>query len=235
MDEPEIKQKTRTRKVYAPLKPYYYSDLQCLEIGVDEAGRGPLFGRVYAGAVILPKDNSFDHSLMKDSKRFSSKKKINEAADYIKTNAISWNVAYIDEQYIDKYNILKATHEAMHKAIKGAIESEDKYWEKYYLLIDGNNFKPIMYFNKDILSPMPFTCIEGGDDKYSAIAAASILAKVSRDKYIQDLCNENSKLDDYYGLKSNQGYGTKKHLDGIKQYGISVWHRKSFGICRDFC
>ena len=79
-----------------------------------------------------------------------------------------------------------------------------------------------------------YTCIEGGDNKYSAIAAASILAKVSRDAYIDELCQENPYLVDKYGIDSNKGYGAKKHLDGIRQHGITEWHRKTFGICKEY-
>ena len=238
MSDIEIKPKIRVKKIYEPLKPYYYEESKQLEIGVDEAGRGPLFGRVYAGAVILPKDDSFDHSQMKDSKRFTSKKKINEVAEYIKSKAIVWHVSYSDEKYIDKYNILKATHEAMHQAIKGAIyksPAPQLQGHIYNLLIDGNCFKPYTFMKNNSLQQMPHICIEGGDNKYSSIAAASILAKVTRDKYIQDICDENPTLDEYYSLKSNQGYGTQKHRDGIKLFGITPWHRKSFGICRSFC
>jgi ribonuclease HII len=76
--------------------------------------------------------------------------------------------------------------------------------------------------------------IEGGDNKYTSIAAASILAKVERDKYIEELCVENPELIELYGIDSNKGYGSKKHMDGIKKYGITKWHRKTFGICKEF-
>ena len=103
----------------------------------------------------------------------------------------------------------------------------------YHLLIDGNYFNHITYSNKPA-SPIPFTTIEGGDNKYSAIAAASILAKVERDKYIAVLCQENPDLIDKYCLDSNKGYGAKKHIDGIKEHGITIWHRRSFGICKQY-
>ena len=90
---------------------YCNEDSDVIEVGVDEAGRGPLFGRVYSGAVVLPKSN-FDYSILKDSKKFTSKKKINEAADYIKNNALYWSVSYEDEDVIDKINIRRATHHA---------------------------------------------------------------------------------------------------------------------------
>ena len=83
-----------------------------------------------------------------------------------------------------------------------------------------------------LLQDLPAICIEGGDNKYSAIAAASILAKVERDKYIEELCKKYPKLDEFYDLAKNKGYWTAKHLDGIRNYGITKWHRKTFGICK---
>ena len=118
--------KTRVRSVFN-LNSFYIDDVNTLEIGADEAGRGPLFGRVYSAAVILPKDDSFDHSKMKDSKKFHSKKQIDEAADYIKKNAIAWYVSFEDEKTVDQINILQATQKAMHKAI---LETRNQYNEK---------------------------------------------------------------------------------------------------------
>lgn len=148
----------------------------------------------------------------------------------------------------------------MHKAIKAVInqlKSSNKIpnqdYNNLFLLIDGNYFKPSSITNDtDITSinandsfnkkfnkinngqTLRYRTIEGGDNKYTAIAAASILAKVERDKYIDELCSENPDLIEKYGLDSNKGYGSKKHMDGIKQYGISKWHRRSFGICKDY-
>ena len=216
------------------------------EIGVDEVGRGPLFGRVYAAAVILPKDDSFDHSKMKDSKKFHSKKKIQEVADYIKEHSIAWAIQYEDEKTIDAVNILQASQSAMHKSISKIlktkintkIETESRTYinpSSVMLLIDGNYFKPytIITESKQI-SQLDYVCIEGGDNKYSAIAAASILAKVERDKYIEDLCIEHPDLIEKYSLDSNKGYGSRKHIEGIKKHGITIWHRRSFGICKEY-
>lgn len=232
-DEP--KHKIKSSKPITSLKKCYLEDNNVLEIGVDEAGRGPLFGRVYAAAVILPKDEIFDHSKMKDSKKFHSKKKIEEVANYIKENAVSWHISYEDENSIDEINILQATQKAMHDCIKNVIQQK-KVSEKetsFQLLIDGNYFNPVkMFTNK--CEFIPHVCIEGGDNKYSAIAAASILAKVSRDKYIDDLVEENPYLTEWYGIGSNKGYGAKKHIDGIKTHGITQWHRKTFGICKNY-
>jgi ribonuclease HII len=220
------------------LKTYYNEDPLLLEIGIDEAGRGPLFGRVYAAAVILPKDSSFDHSRMKDSKKFHSKKKITEVAEYIKENAVSWGVAFEDEKIIDQINILQATQSAMHKAIKECILKADTCSEnnKYQLLVDGNYFKSYTIYNKErkMMESTPHLCVEGGDRTYTSIAAASILAKVARDTYIDELCEENPILGEYYGIDSNKGYGAKKHRDGIKEHGITIWHRRSFGICKEY-
>jgi ribonuclease HII len=84
------------------------------------------------------------------------------------------------------------------------------------------------------LEQIPHVCVEGGDNKYSSIAAASILAKVARDTYIDELCQQNPELIERYSIDSNKGYGAKKHLDGIKEHGITIWHRRSFGICKEY-
>lgn len=235
---------SRKKKIIRePLKQYYDENPDLFEIGVDEVGRGPLFGRVYTAAVILPKDNSFNHSLMKDSKRFTSTKKIEEAAKYIKENALGWYVSFEDEKVIDEINILQATQTSMRNSILKLKEyvtqpftEEEKNELKFQLLVDGNYFNPITTFNKkrNMIDVIPHVCIEGGDNKYSSIAAASILAKVSRDKYISDLCAENPELIENYGINSNKGYGSKQHIDGINKHGITKWHRKSFGICKKY-
>ena len=224
----------------------YYHELNTLEIGADEVGRGPMLGRVYSGAVILPKDDSFDHFKMKDSKKFTSKnpKKIQETAEYIKEHAIAWAVEYEDEKVIDEINILQATQSAMHKAVKSVIkqlqEKSDSLVEpdlsNLLLLIDGNYFKQLTILNrpKTKLVTVNYETIEGGDNKYTAIAAASIIAKVERDRYIHELCLENPELIERYGIDSNKGYGAKVHMDGIKKYGITKWHRRTFGICKNY-
>jgi ribonuclease HII len=202
------------------LKPYYRKD--CLEVGIDEAGRGPLFGRVYVGAAILP-PTDFDHSLMRDSKKLSERKRL-IAYDYIKENSIDYSVFYFDENDIDEMNIYKATYTAMHKAL------DNLQVRPELLLVDGNSFIPYMFEGEQV----DHVCITKGDNIYSSIAAASILAKVERDKYIYDLCDKHDCLDERYSLKSNKGYGAAKHIEGIKQHGITKWHRKTFGICRNY-
>jgi len=219
-----------------PLSKFYNESSDLYEIGVDEAGRGPLFGRVYTAAVILPKDKDFDFSKMKDSKKFHSSTKINEVAEYIKENALAWSVSYNDETVIDHINIRQAVLNSMHQSIKNVVDttSEVNSTNEYLLLVDGNDFKPYMKFRNNVLTQINHTCIEGGDNKYCSIAAASILAKTERDKYILELCEDNPLLKERYHIDENKGYGTKLHIDGIKTYGISKWHRKSYGICKEY-
>jgi ribonuclease HII len=241
------KNKKKRNKIQAQvLNKFYKEDNNIIEIGVDEAGRGPLFGSVYTAAVILPKDDTFNHSIIKDSKKFHSKKKIEEVANYIKKNALAWYVSFEDEKTIDNINILQATQLSMHNSILKVKKQYDEIIKKeniikengysYNLLIDGNYFNPVTYLNKktNTFESIPYICIEGGDNKYTSIAAASILAKVERDKYIEDLCIKCPELITYYNIDSNKGYGAKKHIEGIKQNGITIWHRKSFGICKNY-
>jgi len=235
IEEDDTPVKPKQKKL---LSRYYLEDKSIYEIGVDEVGRGPLFGRVYTAAVILPKDDAFDCSQIKDSKKFTSKKKIEEVANYIKEKAIAWYVSFEDEKTIDEINILQATQKSMHHSIlevrKQMIPQMKD--ESLHLLIDGNYFKPFQVFNtqKNKWESLPHTCVEGGDDKYVAIAAASILAKVERDAYINKLCSEHPELSENYSIDSNKGYGAKKHIQGIINHGITIWHRRSFGICKNY-
>ena len=211
-----------------------YADDDYIEIGIDEAGRGPMFGRVYAAAVVLPTGEDYKHKDMKDSKRFHSEKKINSIAEYIKENALAWAVGYAEATEIDEVNIRVATHRAMHRAIEQVCENMELNFENTHLLVDGNDFTPVMRMHNGMFLPLRYTTIEQGDNKVTNIAAASILAKVERDKYITALCTEAPILDERYGLLKNKGYGTRQHMQGIKDYGISDYHRKTFGICRQY-
>lgn len=206
-----------------------YSDEYNIEVGVDEVGRGPMFGRVYCASVILPLNETFKYELLKDSKKFTSKKKLEEVANYIKENCVSYSIAYCEHSEIDNINIRQATHKAMNEAIRNLINFTDNN----IVLIDGRDFKPISYLENNIIKQVPVKCIEGGDNKYCSIAAASIIAKVERDNYIYEMCKKYPILDTYYDLSKNKGYGTAKHMDGIKKYGITEWHRKTFGICNN--
>jgi ribonuclease HII len=214
------------------LEPFYETDPNVKEIALDECGRGPMFGRVYAAAVILPRDSAmFDYSLMKDSKKIHSKKKMKTLAEYIKTHATAYSVQYVESDVIDRVNILQADMQCMHACIRDITERSPG---SYSLLIDGNYFKPYGVYdeNSEQLKYLPHTTIEKGDGKYAGIAAASILAKYERDTYIGKLCEEYPELVRRYGIDTNMGYGTKIHMEGIEKYGITQWHRTTFGVCK---
>ena len=189
-----------------------------IEVGLDEVARGCMFGRVYTAAVIWPEDYIENPNfVIKDSKKLSKQRR-EELYYYIINNALDWNVNYIESEEIDKINILQATLKSMHRNLDNLMIDVD------HILVDGTNF------NK--YSNVPYTCIVSGDDKYYSIAAASILAKVEHDWYIEKLCKENPELNEKYDLLNNMGYGTKKHMESIKKYGTTIHHRKSFGICK---
>jgi ribonuclease HII len=224
----------------------YPSDLcENIEIGIDEAGRGPLFGPLFVAAVILPKPTTestlFDFSEMRDSKKITSKKKIGVLAEYIKTNARAWTIQSISAEEIDRINIRQAVLKAMRECARtliasilatGTGESKESI-DDIFLLVDGNDFPTYSYFDEttDMLKPIAHETVAGGDNLYASIACASILAKTARDAYIAELCEQNPELKTRYSLHTNMGYGTKAHLDGIAKYGIVEEHRKSYGPC----
>ena len=174
--------------------------------GIDEVGRGPLAGSVYACAIIFERD--FIIPEVKDSKKLSEKKR-EFLVEIIKENAISYNIGTASEMEIDKINIRQASFLAMHRAIEGLDIQPD------YLLVDGFDLPDSIIQSAGIIK---------GDDKSFTIAAASILAKVSRDAYMKDL----DKKYPNYKFAKNKGYGTKEHIEAIKKYGITPVHRKSF-------
>lgn len=190
-------------------------------IGVDEAGRGPLIGRVYAGAVIIDKeiDNNINN-IITDSKKMSKKKR-GIAYEYI-VNNLKYGVGYADEKEIDDINILQATRKSMERAIDDIVKKYNI--KEYKLMIDGCYWEK--YFDN-------CESIVKGDLKVKEISTASIVAKESHDKHIIELCNENPELNKHYDLLKNMGYGTANHLYGIKTYGTSKFHRKSFKCCKD--
>lgn len=217
-----------------PLLERFYNNLNNYEFGLDEAGRGCMFGRVYIACVVLPKDPAlFDGTNIKDSKKFSSKKKLFEVADYIKTHALSWSVAWVDEKTIDEINILQSAIRGMHDCLDKTIEKLGGFdnIDNSLILVDGNYFHPYCRFHnvKNSITEIPHITVEKGDGKYMAIAAASILAKTARDSYVLEMCEQHPDLITRYGLNKNMGYGTKQHLDGIREHGITEWHRKTFG------
>ena len=180
-----------------------------IEIGCDEAGRGSLSGPVVASAVILPK--KFKNSDLDDSKKLSLKKR-EELSKIILEEALSYEIGIVDQTEIDEINILNASILAMHKALeKTKIDFE-------VILVDGPHFRK--YKNHS------HNCIVRGDSKYLAIAAASIIAKTYRDKFMREIHNEFPN----YKWCKNKGYPTKEHRLAIKNFGISKYHRKSFKL-----
>ena len=177
--------------------------------GCDEAGRGALAGPVFAAAVILPKN--FYHPLLNDSKKISEKTR-SLLRVFIEKNAVSWAVAKVSPNRIDKINILNASIEAMHKAIKKINYKID------LLIIDGNRFKDY--------GEIKHKCIIKGDSKYHSIASASILAKTHRDDYMRKIYT-NEPL---FNWIKNKGYPTKEHKLKIKENGLTKYHRKTFKV-----
>ncbi len=174
--------------------------------GVDEAGRGPLAGPVYAAAVILPEGMLIEG--INDSKKLSEKKR-EELFDVICEKASAYCIAEVSHTRIDEINILNATFEAMNKAVNGLNIRPD------YVLIDGNRIKGM---------EIPHETVVKGDAKSISIAAASILAKVSRDRVMYEMAKQYP----LYGFDKHKGYGTKAHCDAILKYGACEIHRRSF-------
>lgn len=220
-----------------PLAPCHSQDT-AFEIGIDEAGRGPLFGPVFVAAVVLPKDSEkFNHKWMRDSKKIKSKTTMTELANYIKQNALYWHVDSADAETIDRYNILSSVMTCMHNCVTGIVakmRNGSKSVADGLLLVDGNYFKPYVKYDESVdeFFSIQHTTVEKGDGTYSSIAAASILAKEAHDAYIANMCSKYPALCERYSLDKNVGYGTKAHIDGIKLHGVTQWHRKSFNICR---
>ncbi len=174
--------------------------------GIDEAGRGPLAGPVCAAAVILPRGEVIDG--INDSKKLSEKKR-ELLFDVIIEKAVAYSIKFVPPEVIDEINIRQATHKAMEEAAK------DLKVKAEHILIDGNDNIPF---------DAPYTYIIKGDAKSQTIAAASILAKVSRDRYMKELDESYPE----YGFKKHKGYGTKAHMEAIRKFGVSKVHRKSF-------
>ena len=178
--------------------------------GIDEAGRGPLCGPVVAAAVILKKDDHIEG--VNDSKKLSEKKR-ELLFETIKEKAVAWSVGIVDETIIDEINILEATRLAMKKAVEGL------QVKPQYALVDAEKKVPI---------DVPYMPIIKGDALSESIAAASIIAKVTRDHMIIELDKEYPE----YNFAKNKGYGTKEHTDAINKYGLCKAHRRSF--CKKF-
>ena len=202
--------------------------------GIDEAGRGPLLGSVYAACVVLPdefddeRDSKPLHAWIRDSKKLSAKRREN-VAEYVRRNAVAWGVGSATTQEIDRLNIANATFLAMHRAYDAAAAGGAIVEE---LLVDGPRFVHPSRDDVDGYFPR-VQCICDGDATHMAIAAASILAKVAHDAYIRELVAADPTLDARYGLARNMGYGTPIHMAGLRLHGaVPGLHRCSFAPVR---
>lgn len=180
-----------------------------IEAGCDEAGRGPLAGPVFAAAVVLPA--GFHHPLLNDSKQMSEKHR-DMLRPIIEKEAVSWAVVSLSPAEIDELNILWASVTGMQRAVKQLSVRPD------HLLIDGNRFRAFDGFE--------YTTVVHGDATYASIAAASVLAKTHRDEFMKKIALEYPE----YGWDRNMGYPTREHVEAIKKYGFTPWHRKSFHL-----
>jgi ribonuclease HII len=197
-----------------------YLDIEDIEVGIDEAGLGCVAGSCFVSGVILPKEcPNKDYiklwTSIKDSKKVKKEKRF-ELADYIKEIALDWTVVEVTNKQIDKTNILKERLNAYHKVVRQLMIEPDN------ILVDGDKFNPY--------PGIPHICIEKGDNKFNAIAAASILAKTSKDNHIMKLHTEYP----VYSWDTNCGYLTKSHKESILEYGITLYHRRTFGICKQW-
>ena len=186
--------------------PFLYPHL--LEAGLDEAGRGCLAGPVFAAAVILPKD--FNNTTLTDSKMMTEKNRY-RLRNIIEAEALAYGVAYATEAEIDELNIANASYLAMNRAVKQLNQVPEM------LLVDGKYYKP---YDLNI----PFECIIKGDQKFLAIAAASVLAKTYRDDWMKNLTPQYPA----YAWDVNKGYPTQKHRAAILAHGLTPFHRKTF-------
>jgi len=201
-----------------------------VEVGLDEAGRGTLWGRLYVGAVILsPEDEAyFDNGSalrqIKDSKKLSRRLRA-ILDDYIRETAIETAVSWAEPEEIDSINILQADLSAMHRALAQFNTPFQR------ILVDGDVWKPwVDPSTKEVVEGIT---IINGDAVSLPIAAASILAKEAHDRWVQEIVAARPDLHEHYGLGSNMGYGTAVHMDGLKQWGPDTLHRRSFKPVRD--
>jgi ribonuclease HII len=208
----------------AKLLSSYFDDHR-IEVGCDEVGRGALAGPVVAAAVIWNPDTCLENNddatwkLIRDSKKVSVARR-GMLSDYIKDNAVDFAIQEISAHEIDEINILQATMKAIHKAL------DDISVEFDHIIVDGDKFKPYMPCNgSGATGFIPHTCVVKGDDKYLSIAAASILAKVSRDDTMCHLHPEHQ----VYNWMENKGYGTRAHFEAIHEHGsVEGLHRQTF-------
>lgn len=209
-----------------------------IEAGCDEAGRGPIAGPVFAAAVILPQD--FRHPLLDDSKKMTASAR-ETLEPVIQKEAVAFSAMSVNADEIDRINILNASIAAMQAAVMHLSPVPE------YLLVDGNRFRTFSHIASIIghdtsdsalsyiagmkdrireFDRIPFSCIVKGDGKYASIAAASVLAKTARDRYMREIAKDYPE----YGWERNMGYPTLEHIEAVRKYGLTPHHRRSFHI-----
>lgn len=195
-----------------------------VEVGLDEAGRGPLWGRLYAAAVIMsPEDACYsDHGVVlkqiTDSKKLTPRRRA-VLMDYVKENAIEYAINWAEPDEIDARNVLQADMATMHRALDSLTVPFQR------ILVDGDYWKP--------WGDVPAITIVEGDARSLPIAAASILAKEAHDAWIREMVETEPELQERYGIGKNMGYGTAAHMAGLKAWGAHPLHRKSFAPVRN--
>jgi ribonuclease HII len=214
--------------VAAKMKRTWINDGE-VEVGLDEAGRGSLWGRLYVGAVIMsPEDEAyFDNGAtlakITDSKKLTPRRRA-VLADFIRENAIDSGVAWAEPVEIDAENVLQADMSAMHRVLTGLLVPFQR------ILVDGDYWRPWRGEDGEIV---PAITLPGGDARSLSIAAASILAKEAHDEWVRAEVAARPELNERYGLGSNMGYGTAAHIEGLKAWGADTLHRRSFAPVRE--
>lgn len=194
---------------------------QKVVIGVDEAGRGSFFSRIYSAATVhnshVMEDAVKNKIVIRDSKKMTPRQR-DTSYDYL-TQTVLYGIGWCDEKEIDKLGITRCNILSMHRAIEDLLR-QYPHLEIERINVDGVLFEPFRN--------IPYETIIRGESTHPEIAIASILAKTERDRFITALCDEHPELEEKYGIKKNKGYGTARHIEGIKKYGVNVFHRKLF-------
>ena len=204
------------------------------EIGVDEVGRGPLFGRTYVAAVVLPPVGSISREQaavfdqVRDSKKISSRAKMREIADLVKAACPWWSIQFQEPEAIDRLNITQAIVESIGTAVDAIITASNAVLDTVHVLVDGRDFAGHWHLGTKV----KVSTFDKGDNRFVAIACAAILAKDAHDTYILALCEERPDLVTKYSMNTNMGYGTAAHMDGIRAHGVTNLHRRSFAPVR---
>ncbi len=226
MEEIKIEKKKRVKKEYH-LKPF--QEPHRIEIGIDEAGAGTFFGSLFVAGVILPQNieeliEEDGKVVIRDSKKMTQKRR-EYAEEFIKKNAVEWHIVEKSSEEVDDLNILRARLTGFHDVIKSFQMKPEK------ILVDGDKFE--RYVDEETNEEIESECVIEGDNTYLCIAAASILAKTAQMRHIEEMVEEHPEVKKY-DIHNNHGYGTARHINGIKEHGVTPWHRLSFGICRTF-